>query len=126
MVFGLSCLLILLIVQTICEKYGENATEVFGWFLPIVMPTLSLIIGILIMDAIGKGIKFKIVDRFLFRVAFALSTFYLILVALTILLQPFAEKQPIEVIRQSNLWLGPLQGLVAALLGAFFVKKEKE
>src|SRR3954447_9850431 len=39
---------------------------------------------------------------------------------LTILIQPFASKTPAEAVglmRTSNLWLGPLQGLVASALG---------
>jgi hypothetical protein len=30
--------------------------------------------------------------------------------------------QPIDLLKTSNLWLAPLQGLAAAALGAFFVK----
>jgi hypothetical protein len=52
--------------------------------------------------------------------AMGLSTFYLTVVFLTILLQPWLTPEPHEVMKQSNLWLAPLQGLVAAVLGAFY------
>ena len=50
-----------------------------------------------------------------------LSVFYLLLVAVTILAQPFLQDvSPIELMHRSNLWLGPLQGLAAGVLAAFF------
>lgn len=49
------------------------------------------------------------------------SVFYLLLVAVTILAQPFLQDvSPIELMHRSNLWLGPLQGLTAGVLAAFF------
>jgi hypothetical protein len=46
------------------------------------------------------------------------------MVTLTIILQPFAALDPLTLVKQSNLWLGPLQGLVSAALVAFFTKRE--
>jgi hypothetical protein len=31
--------------------------------------------------------------------------------------------EPLNLMTQSNLWLGPFQGLVTASIGAFFVKR---
>jgi len=112
--------------QTILGRYGENANEAWGWLLPTVMPTLSLIIGVMVMDALGRGTKIKTVDRFIFTLAFGLSVVYLLMVVLMILMQPFSSLSPLELMKQSNLWLGPFQGLVSALLGAFFIRVEKE
>ena len=85
----------------------------------------NIFVGALVMDALGKGIKRKTVGRFVFRLSFSLSALYLFAVALTILLQPFASLSPLELMKQSNLWLGPFQGLVSASIGAFFVKREQ-
>ena len=73
----------------------------------------------------GDSGKKKSADRFVFRLSFALSLTYLVVAALTVLMQPFAAVPPLELMKQSNLWLGPFQGLVAASLGAFFVKTEE-
>ena len=89
------------------------------------MPTLSLIIGVLVLDTTSTGGTDKKVELFIYRLAFGLSTFYLVLVALTPLVQPFTGLSPLELMKRSNLWLGPLQGLVAAVLAAFFVKGER-
>lgn len=115
----------LLLFQTIFGHFGERASEAWGWLLPSVMPTLSLIVGVLVTDGLGKGVKTEVVDRFLFRLSFTLSSVYLFAAVATILLQPFATLPPFELMKQSNLWLGPLQGLVSASIGAFFVKREK-
>ncbi|MFX0135519.1 MAG: hypothetical protein ACFFDN_17880 [Candidatus Hodarchaeota archaeon] len=132
-VLWLSCsifLLIILIIQTSCGHYkdneSDNAREVFGWFFPLVMPTLSLIISVMVLEKSVKGTRAKTVNPFLFRISLVLSAFYLILVGFPILLHPFFASPPLKLMQQSNLWLGPIQGLVAASLGVFFVKKEQE
>jgi H+/Cl- antiporter ClcA len=51
-----------------------------------------------------------------------LSMAYLVAVLLVIALQPLAPVPPLELMTQSNIWLGPFQGLVAGTMGAFFVK----
>ena len=115
---------LLLVVQTVMGYYGQRATDAWGWFLPNVMPTLSLIVGVLVLDQMGGGVKTRTADAFLYRLAFGLSCAYLLLILLSILVQPFAPLPPLELMQQSNLWLGPLQGLVAGALGAFFIKAD--
>jgi cytochrome bd-type quinol oxidase subunit 2 len=90
------------------------------------MPTLSLITGVFVMDIRGATDREKKVDRFLYRLALILSVAYLFVVLLFIILHPYSEWMAIRFLNESNLWIAPLQGLVGALLGAFFVKKEPE
>jgi hypothetical protein len=115
---------LLLVIQTVMGYYGQRATDAWGWFLPNVMPTLSLIVGVLVLDQMGGGVKTRTADAFLYRLALGLSCAYLLLILLSILIQPFAPLPPLELMQQSNLWLGPLQGLVAGALGAFFIKAD--
>lgn len=115
-------ILLLLAVQTMMGRYGDGATDAWGWFLPNVMPTLSLMVAVLVLDQMGKGSKIKTADRFLFKLALGLSAVYLLLIMLSILVQPFAPLPPLQLMQQSNLWLGPMQGLVAGAMGAFFIK----
>src|SRR5437773_2388168 len=72
-------------------RYDGKDRDVFGWFLPTVMPTLSLVIGVLVMDATGRGTKITKPDAFLFKLAMGLSCVYLATVLLTIVLQPFSS-----------------------------------
>ena len=115
---------LLLVIQTVMGYYGQRATDAWGWFLPNVMPTLSLIVGVLVLDQMGGGVKTRTADAFLYRLALGLSLAYLLLILLSILVQPFAPLPPLDLMQQSNLWLGPLQGLVAGTLGAFFIKAD--
>jgi hypothetical protein len=47
------------------------------------------------------------------------------MLALPIFLQPFSTLDPVALLKQSSLWLGPLQGLVSAALAAFFIKRDE-
>jgi hypothetical protein len=104
-------------------KFG-SASEAWGWLLPTFMPTLSLITGVFVMDIRGATNPEKKVDSFLYRLALVLSIVYLFVVLLSIILHPYSELMAIHFLNESNLWIAPLQGLVGAFLGAFFVKKE--
>lgn len=117
---GAGFLFMLFFFQQIGGKYGKNADDAWSWLLPNIMPTLSLIIGILIKDASRKESD-TTVDRFLFRLSYGLSICYIAMIILMIMLSP---TNPLEMMRQSKLFLGPLQGLVSATLGAFFITKK--
>ena len=112
----------LVVVQSIFGHYGDYINDAWSWVLPNLLPSLSLIIGVLVMDTLGKGVKIPTVDKFFFRLSYILSVFYLVLVSLTIFIQPFTYLSAIELMSLSNLWLGPFQGLVSASLGAFFIR----
>ena len=119
-------LLFILIFQSILGRYENKTDEAWAWLLPSLMPTLSLIVGVLVTDKLGKSVKQKTVDGFIFKLSFILSIVYLFMVTLTILLSPFVESiiSPLMLMMLSNLWLGPFQGIVSAAIGAFFVYKE--
>ncbi len=116
-------LFLLLIIRSVGGIYGTKVDEAWSWFIPTIVPTLFLMITVAIIDFSQPTISEKQSDKFLFQLAFAMSLVYLILVSFTVL-RPFAIYTPIEMMKKSNLWLGPLQGLVAAALGAFFVKSQ--
>jgi len=118
-------LFLIFLLQSIFGNYGQNWDTAWGWFLPAVIPTLSLIVGVLVMDASGQSVQQREVDRFLFRLTFGLSVVYLLTVSSAIFLQPFAELPPLELMQQYNVFLGIFQGLVSAALGAFFVRAEQ-
>jgi len=117
---------LIVILQTVLGRFGDKAATAWGWLLPSIMPTLSLIIGVLVTDALGKGVEIAKGDSFLYKVTLGLSVAYLGAVLLTILIAPFAPVTPLRLMEQSNLWLGPMQGLVAASLGAFFIKRQED
>ncbi|BDC49827.1 hypothetical protein F183_A21430 [Bryobacterales bacterium F-183] len=107
-------------------KFGDQVQEAWGWLLPTIMPTLGMILAVLSYTAMTPAALRAVVRRSFYRVAQCLSIFYLLLVALTLLIQPFTGNGPLELMRMSNLWLGPIQGLVGTALGILFVSKKAE
>lgn len=121
---GAGLLFLTVLLQTILGHYHDLAERAWEWLLPSIMPTLSLIIGVLVSDFMGKGRADRPVDAFLFRMAAALSAAYLVTVSLPIFLHPFSNMTELDLMAMSHLWQGPFQGLVGAALGAFFVSRE--
>jgi hypothetical protein len=125
---GAGLVFLVLVVQSLVGRYGSQSEDAWAWYLPTVMPTLSLIIGVLASDfraaATSATTDAKVLPvsaKGLLWLGVALSVFYLLLVAVTILVQPFLQDvSPIDLMHRSNLWLGPLQGLTAGVLAAFF------
>lgn len=119
--FGAAAIAALLIAQTVAGKFGGQAARAWGWFLPTVLPTLTVILTA--WFAAGDESKAQAVDAGVYRMAFGLSLAYVALVALTLLAQPLSSQSPLEFMTTSNLWLGPFQGLVGLGIGRFFTAK---
>ena len=119
-------LFIILFLQTLSSYYGDKVSEAWSWFLPTIFPTLSLITAVFVSDAIGKNSFIQSVDRFYYFLTIALSLVYLLGISLVFLSGPLTEANPIDIMKSANFGLGPLQGIVIACMGIFFVKKEKE
>jgi hypothetical protein len=122
-------LFLILFLQTVLGRYGNESERAWSWFLPSVMPTLSLMLGVMVADAMAAHAApdtpgAAAADPFFFTLTFAISLVYLGALLILLLFQPFSSLAPTAVMTQSNLWLGPFQGLVAASMGAFFVKRK--
>jgi len=98
----------------------DAAKQVWGFLLPNMVPTLSLMIAVLVAEAVAPPPQPKQGNRFLFQMAFWLSAAYLAVFLLMVLV-PFGSMKPLMDADQ-QIWLTPLQGLATAALGAFFVK----
>jgi hypothetical protein len=106
------------------RSFGPNADEiekVWSWLLPSIMPTLSLVVGTYAATALTQLREDRTVDTVFFRVAVALSLVYLLIVTLTILIYPFSSSPATTTLGRIGLVLGPVQGLVSACLGVFFI-----
>jgi cytochrome bd-type quinol oxidase subunit 2 len=121
-------LFLIVLGQTVGNAYSGNADKAWAWLLPTVVPTLSLIIGVMVAEAHQAGRTEAEVDGFIVSLAMALSWMYLLVVLATILVQPLVLSWTTrsEFLNLSHLWLAPLQGLVGAVLGALFVRQTKE
>ncbi|SRR5216683_3013231 len=117
---GAAVLLLLMIAQSIGNKYGDATDQAWGWLLPTMIPTLSLIVGAFAAAA-RRPIDQATVDGFSYRLTFWLSAFYLLLVLAVPLAQPLTGRPPLELMRLSKLWLEAVQGIVGISLGVYFV-----
>ena len=134
---GAGVIAVLLIFQSLAGAYGDRVQGVWGWALPNILPMLSLMMGVFAGAALAEHVESDDlkVRRAFYRLSMALSAFHLLAVAATLLAQPMAASRSgseaaydvMTLFDVSNLWLGPLQGTVAALLGTlFFTKKASE
>lgn len=122
---GAGLCVLVLIAMSIRALEGRQV-QVWGWFLPTVLPTLTLILStfaVTVRDRLPKVLSNRArVDSFVFRLAFGISAFYLALVFFAIVgWQLTAYEDPVDAFVLSNLWLGPLQGIAASTIGWFFL-----
>jgi hypothetical protein len=125
---GAGSIILVLVIQSLLGRYEDKVQDVWGWVLPTIMPTLGMIVTVLGYTALDRNMSTAIVRKDFFQLSFWLSLFYLSLILLTVLVQPLVGatvEKAIQLMRQSNLWLGPFQGLVASSLGVLFVSRRK-
>jgi hypothetical protein len=131
--FAGSGVLFLLIVaeSAIGSVYQGQLSELWGWFLPTVMPTLSLILSVMGAGAVeppspAQPIKEALVRSDFYAISYWLTWMYLVLILATILAQPAAryawgeDQKAVEVLKTSSLWLTPVQSLVVVAIGVLF------
>jgi hypothetical protein len=126
-IFGVGLFIVILVFQSLLNRYDDKVQDVWGWALPTILPTLAMIITVLGYTALVPSTSGEVVRRSFFWIAYGLSAFYLFLVLVVVLVQPFQSpgSDPVNAMHLSNLWLGPIQGLVASALGVLFVSKRK-
>lgn len=126
---GSALLAFMLMLLSMQEEgpYADKVGDAWSWFLPNVIPTLSLMIGVAVKEFTSSEERPKTIDRFLYRLGVGLSVAYFTVMFSSITLQPWfsPNTEPVAFLTQSNLWLGPMQGLVTLALGVFFGKAEK-
>jgi hypothetical protein len=123
---GAAVVFVLFLGMSLAGPFRNERQDAWGWLLPGIVPTLSLVIGILIAQDKDPGSAGRTVNPFLFRLSVGLSVFYLGVLLVTLLVIPMvtAQDQALDYLKTSNLWLAPVQGLAAAGLGAFFTGGE--
>lgn len=114
----------LMILQSIIGRFEGVAQEMWAWFTPTIVPTLSLIIGVLASTA-SEDDTGRTVRKFFYHASVGISLGYLTILLLTMLLEPLAGNHNMAYFKFSNFWLSPIQGLVVAALGALFNSRKK-
>jgi hypothetical protein len=129
--FVAAALMVLIMVgRSLSYGFGDRVIDAWGWFLPTLMPTLTLIMSTFALDMGVASMPAQFtgkrrVDTFFLNIAMAFSIFYLVLVLMTLLIPadtlPGRAANPLAAMELSNLWLGPIQGLTAGAIGWFFL-----
>lgn len=102
----------------------------WGWGLPSFLPTLMLMISVFAADALVNTSSSTVrVRKNFYQLALGLSIFYhLVLLAILLVMPASVAARDgavlIEEYEETSIFLGPLQGLVAAALGVLFFSKE--
>ncbi|TIL42784.1 hypothetical protein [Mesorhizobium sp.] len=131
---GSGFLALVLIAQSMGGAYGSQTQAAWSWALPNFLPTLALILSVFAAEALKdyEG-KQPVVRLTYFKLSRGLTCFYMFVLIVTVLVQPFLPNQTgegassrVAVLQVSNLWLGPLQGLVVYALGVLFFLKQGE
>jgi hypothetical protein len=82
-------LFLLLFVQTLFGKYGDKYSEIFGWLIPLTVPTLSLMVGVMVADKKGDADPKNIdADMTIYRIAKWFSCVYFSIIGLAFLIEP--------------------------------------
>ena len=128
-------IVVILIGQSVGGLYGNELPRVWGWALPNFLPTLAFMISVLATEALNPyDADQHFVRRNFYTLAMGLSLFYLGAMLLAILLQTLFQQlhagtegdthERISQLEASNIWLGPLQGLVIGSLSILFFLKD--
>jgi len=119
---------VIIMIQTILgSKYEGIAQQVWGWFSPLIFPTITLMIGVIGASAFNRDNDTdKTVDPTFFNITIGLSVFYFLAIDTVILAEPFSDKgNPLSSFTTSNLFLTPVQALTTAALGFLFTSVKK-
>lgn len=108
----------LLVVRSVIGHYEPDTRGVWEWFLPTLLPTFMLIWSVFFSGSRPDTEA----DKGAFWLSWWASALYIVLVLASIVADAFNSKTPIEMVRVSNLWLGPAQGVVAMAIGMFFIR----
>jgi cobalamin synthase len=116
------CFVVLLFISFFARIVEVDG--LWGWFLPAVVPNLSLIIGVLVYTQRQQIQPEMHVDAFLYRLTLGLSLLYVLLLLLPLLFFPLTGKSLPELLDISRLWLAAVQALTTGAMGAFFVRQD--
>jgi cytochrome bd-type quinol oxidase subunit 2 len=111
-------------LQSIMGHYGDSLQEVWSWFTPTVFPTSALMLGVIGAAALQSDEDQRKVKVFFYKLSRYLAVFYLSVLLLTVLLEPFSKMEAIKLYSVSSYWLSPLQGLVVAAITVLFTSQE--
>lgn len=104
----------------------DQTQAVVSWFIPMVFPTLSLMIGVIAAGAMQQETDNRFVRAFYLQLSKGLSNFYIALLVLVFLGEAFGKTHGMEFFSKMNFFLGPVQSLVLGSITILFTSQEKK
>ncbi|WP_437801003.1 hypothetical protein [Sorangium sp. So ce693] len=132
-----AAILIVVIAQTsfgnvfMTAKGEDLQKSVWQWMLPATTPTLILVMGVLVncelVAAARQEAQRRRVSKFFFHLTLGASAFYLTIVLLLPIGAPHKGNaaEAVDMLLQSNVYMTPIQGLISAALGVFFLSPKE-
>ena len=114
---GAIVVFVVLLIQHMGGAFGSDASRAWGWYTATALPALSLLTGSFIAD----GGRNEQIDKAAFKFVLAVSLFYLVILVLASMRYAFQSSHTaLDVLADSSVFLGPVQGLVSLSLGRLF------
>lgn len=124
--------ILLLVLMSLNGAFGALTQQLWGWALPNLLPTLALMISVFAANALTPAEEETAsVRRNFWLLSMALSIFYIALLFAPLLTPALKDVAPTPNVRMaalemSNMWLGPVQGLLVMVMGVLFFSKEPQ
>ena len=133
---GCGILILFLIFQSLFGGYGTRQTEAWGWAMPNFFPTLALMMSVFGANALGAtDVENMPVKRGYYWISLCLSLFYIFILFFILIFAPVIDhffldraataQTRLDMMVNSNVYLGPIQSIVVGALGVLFFLKEK-
>uniref|UniRef100_A0A832H0F4 Uncharacterized protein n=1 Tax=Oscillatoriales cyanobacterium SpSt-402 TaxID=2282168 RepID=A0A832H0F4_9CYAN len=114
-----------MVLRNLAGSFSGSERDVWAWFIPMFLPTLTLMIGAYSSIAFKEQTDSITVDKPFFYISLSCSAFYLTILLSVILYQPFADQPALEFFAQSSLFLSAIQGIATGCMGVFFVSQKQ-
>ena len=114
---------LLMTTRSLAGAFVGQEQEIWGWLVPLFLPTLTLMLGAYSAIALKELPPQKTVDQLFFLVAIGFSVFYLLILNGVVILQPFLNVPVFVSTQRASLVLGVIQGLTTTCIGVFFVSQ---
>jgi len=121
---GLSPIILLMAIRSLAGGFLGSEQAAWAWFVPMFLPTLSLMIGAYSSVALKEPSSSSTVDKTFFYISLGCSIFYLAMLLSVVLYQPFADAPALDTFSRSSVFLSVIQGMSTACIGGFFVSQK--
>jgi hypothetical protein len=121
---GFLLLFLFFFLQTVTQRYVGITNEAWGWFLPHLLPTLTIIIGGYFFDVNRKDATINIIPATSFKISYVISVSYFIIVFIIIFSYRNVNGNILEYYQSYNVVLSAIQSLISGSVVFLFTKQK--